>query len=123
MTTPRQTSRGAWAQHTSWRLRRGRFGLVFVRRSASLARGRPIHESWRRVDGTAAARLLGIRAAASHRVEDEQAVDQPLRIDALGEEAGGAGLLDRMKVRRSWLHRQPENLDEGQLGAQTTSGF
>src|SRR5262249_38737103 len=48
----------------------------------------------------------------------EQVVDQALRVGALGEEAGGAGTLDRVRLLRSRLHREAENLNRGKLGAQ-----
>jgi hypothetical protein len=49
------------------------------------------------------------RAIADARgVQHQQMIDQPLCVGALDEEAGGAGVLDRMNGLASSLHDRPK---------------
>src|SRR5262245_18340284 len=59
-----------------------------------------------------------------HRAVDvQQVIDQPLCVGAFDEEAGGAGVLDRMERHRTNLHGQPQDLDGWQLGADAPGGL
>ena len=46
---------------------------------------------------------------------DQQMVDQPLRVDALHEIGGSPCLLDRVDGVRPCQHREPQNLDIGEV--------
>jgi hypothetical protein len=50
-------------------------------------------------------------------------LDQALRVSAVDEEARRARLLDRNRGRAARLHREPENPDVVELGANTRRRF
>ena len=57
------------------------------------------------------------------RMHAQQMLDQPLRVDALDEECRRPRLLDGIGGCAARLHRQPENLDVGELGADPARRF
>src|SRR5580765_5604439 len=66
----------------------------------------------------------GIRETTRPRsVRAQEMVDQTERVGALDEECGGSGLLDGIGGGAARLHRQAENLDLGELGANPPGRF
>ena len=56
-------------------------------------------------------------------MDGDQVVDQALCVAAFGEKARGSGQLDRVELLRFHVRREPENLDERELGADAARGL